>query len=166
MKAHGGKVEGNVWVVDENNGITRETTKDDYTIFNGTITFKNGNTTAMYPVKFDLVQGSDNDITVRETKLGSPAEKPADPTKPNLVFQYWYEAGTDGSAAWDFSTPVTRPLHLLAKWEEKPQTGGYYYAPPAEQPIEAPKTADPGVALYAALSLLSLTGLTCTTKKR
>ena len=166
MKAHGGTVEGNVWVVDENNGITREPTKDDYTIFNGTITFNNGNTTAMYPVKFDLDQGSDNDITVRETKLGSPAEKPADPTKPNLVFQYWYEAGTDGSAAWDFSTPVTRPLHLLAKWEEKPQTGGYYYAPPAEQPIEAPKTADPGVALYAALSLLSLTGLTCATKKR
>ena len=166
MKAHGGTVEGNVWVVNENNGITRETTKDDYTIFNGMITFENGNTTAMYPVKFDLGQGSDNDITVRETKLGSPAEKPTDPTKPNLVFQYWYEAGTDGSAAWDFSTPVTRPLHLLAKWEEKPQTGGYYYAPPAEQPIEAPKTADPGVALYAALSLLSLTGLTCATKKR
>ena len=166
MKAHGGTVEGNVWVVDENNGITRETTKDDYTSFNGKITFENGNTTAMYPVKFDLDQGSDNDITVRETKLGSPAEKPADPTKPNLVFQYWYEAGTDGSAAWNFSTPVTRPLHLLAKWEEKPQTGGYYYAPPAEQPIEAPKTADPGVALYAALSLLSLTGLTCATKKR
>ena len=170
MKAHGGKVEGNVWVVDENNGITRETTKDDYTIFNGTITFKNGNTTAMYPVKFDLVQGSDNDITVRETKLGSPAEKPADPTKPNLVFQYWYEAGTDGSAAWDFSTPVTRPLHLLAKWEEKPQTGGYYYYPTTDTKADdtkgSPKTADPGVALYAALSLLSLTGLTCTTKKR
>ena len=167
MKAHGGTVEGNVWVVDENNGITRETTKDDYTIFNGKITFEgNGSTTAMYPVKFDLDQGGDNDVTVCETKLGDPAEKPADPTKPNLVFQYWYEAGTDGSAAWDFSTPVTRPLHLLAKWEEKPQTGGYYYAPPAEQPIEAPKTADPGVALYAALSLLSLTGLTCTAKKR
>ena len=163
MKAHGGTVEGNVWVV--SSSITRDSEKN-YTIFNGTITFENGNATAMYPVKFDLDQGSDNDITVRETKLGDPAEKPADPTKPNLVFQYWYEAGTDGSAAWDFSTPVTRPLHLLAKWEEKPQTGGYYYAPPAEQPIEAPKTADPGVALYAALSLLSLTGLTCTAKKR
>ena len=166
MKAHGGTVEGNVWVVNENNGITRETTKDDYTIFNGKITFENGNTTAMYPVKFDLDQGGDNDITVRETKLGDPAEKPADPTKPNLVFQYWYEAGTDGSAAWDFSTPVTRPLHLLAKWEEKPQTGGYYYAPPAEQPIEAPKTADPGVALYAALSLLSLTGMVALNGKK
>ena len=166
MKAHGGTVEGNVWVVNENNGITRETTKDDYTIFNGKITFENGNTTAMYPVKFDLDQGGDNDITVSKTKLGDPAEKPADPTKPNLVFQYWYEAGTDGSAAWDFSTPVTRPLHLLAKWEEKPQTGGYYYAPPAEQPIQAPKTADPGVALYAALSLLSLTGMVALNGKK
>ena len=171
MKAHGGTVEGNVWVVDENNGITRETTKDDYTSFNGKITFENGNTTAMYPVKFDLDQGSDNDITVRETKLGDPAEKPADPTKPNLVFQYWYEAGTDGSAAWDFSTPVTRPLHLLAKWEEKPQTGGYYYYQPttdtkADDAKGSPKTADPGVALYGVLSLLSLTGLTCITKKR
>ena len=170
MKAHGGTVEGNVWVVDENNGITRETTKDDYTIFNGKITFENGNTTAMYPVKFDLGQGSDNDITVRETKLGDPAEKPADPTKPNLVFQYWYEAGTDGSAAWDFSTPVTRPLHLLAKWEEKPQTGGYYYHPTTDTKADdtkgSPKTADPGVALYGVLSLLSLTGLTCTAKKR
>ena len=170
MKAHGGTVEGNVWVVNENNGITRETTKDDYTSFNGKITFENGNTTAMYPVKFNLDQGSDNDITVRETKLGDPAEKPADPTKPNLVFQYWYEAGTDGSAAWDFSTPVTRPLHLLAKWEEKPQTGGYYYYPTTDTKADdakgSPKTADPGVALYAALSLLSLTGLTCTTKKR
>ena len=170
MKAHGGTVEGNVWVVDENNGITRETTKDDYTSFNGKITFENGNTTAMYPVKFDLDQGSDNDITVRETKLGDPAEKPADPTKPNLVFQYWYEAGTDGSAAWDFSTPVTRPLHLLAKWEEKPQTGGYYYYPTTDTKADdtkgSPKTADPGVALYAALSLLSLTGLTCTARKK
>ena len=168
MKAHGGTVKGNVCVSGVGNCvITHEPSQEGYTIFDGTITFEgNGSTTAMYPVKFNLDQGSDNDITVRETKLGDPAEKPADPTKPNLVFQYWYEAGTDGSAAWNFSTPVTRPLHLLAKWEEKPQTGGYYYAPPAEQPIEAPKTADPGVALYAALSLLSLTGLTCATKKR
>ena len=168
MKAHGGTVKGNVCVSGVGNCvITHEPSQEGYTIFDGTITFEgNGSTTAMYPVKFDLDQGGDNDITVRETKLGDPAEKPADPTKPNLVFQYWYEAGTDGSAAWNFSTPVKRPLHLLAKWEEKPQTGGYYYAPPAEQPIEAPKTADPGVALYAALSLLSLTGLTCTAKKQ
>ena len=65
---------------------------------------------------------------------------------------------------------MTRPLHLLAKWEEKPQTGGYYYHPTTDTKTDdtkgSPKTADPGVALYAALSLLSLTGLTCATKKR
>ena len=168
MKAHGGTVKGSVCVSGGGNCvITHEPSQEGYTIFDGTITFEgNGSTTAMYPVKFNLYQGSDNDITVRETKLGDPAEKPADPTKPNLVFQYWYEAGTDGSAAWNFSTPVTRPLHLLAKWEEKPQTGGYYYAPPAEQPIEAPKTADSGVALYAALSLLSLTGMVALNGKK
>ena len=172
MKAHGGTVKGNVCVSGVGNCvITHEPSQEGYTIFDGTITFEgNGSTTAMYPVKFDLDQGGDNDVTVCETKLGSPAEKPADPTKPNLVFQYWYEAGTDGSAAWDFSMPVTRPLHLLAKWEEKPQTGGYYYYPTTDTKADdtkgSPKTADPGVALYAALSLLSLTGLTCATKKR
>ena len=168
MKAHGGTVEGNVWVV--SSSITRDSEKN-YTIFNGTITFEgNGSTTAMYPVKFDLDQGGDNDITVSKTKLGDPAEKPADPTKPNLVFQYWYEAGTDGSAAWDFSTPVTRPLHLLAKWEEKPQTGGYYYYPTTDTKADdtkgSPKTADPGVALYAALSILSLTGMVALNGKK
>ena len=172
MKAHGGTVKGNVCVSGGGNCvITHEPSQEGYTIFDGTITFEdNGSTTAMYPVKFDLDQGSGNDITVKETKLGDPAEKPADPTKPNLVFQYWYEAGTDGSAAWNFSTPVTRPLHLLAKWEENPQTGGYYYYPTTDTKADdtkgSPKTADPGVALYAALSLLSLTGLTCTAKKR
>ena len=168
MKAHGGTVEGNVWVV--SSSITHDSEKN-YTIFNGTITFEgNGSTTAMYPVKFDLDQGGDNDITVSKTKLGDPAEKPADPTKPNLVFQYWYEAGTDGSAAWDFSTPVTRPLHLLAKWEEKPQTGGYYYYPTTDTKADdtkgSPKTADPGVALYAALSILSLTGMVALNGKK
>ena len=168
MKAHGGTVEGNVWVV--SSSITRDSEKN-YTIFNGTITFEgNGSTTAMYPVKFDLDQGGDNDITVSKTKLGDPAEKPAGPTKPNLVFQYWYEAGTDGSAAWDFSTPVTRPLHQLAKWEEKPQTGGYYYYPTTDTKADdtkgSPKTADPGVALYAALSILSLTGMVALNGKK
>ena len=49
-------------------------------------------------------------------------------------------------------------------------SGGYYYYPTTDTKADdakgSPKTADPGVALYAALSLLSLTGLTCTTKKR
>ena len=75
---------------------------------------------------------------------------------------YWTKEGV--SEAWDFNTEIEVPLTLYAV--RTPASSGYYYAPPAEQPIEAPKTADPGVALYAALSILSLTGLTCITKKR
>ena len=159
MKAHGGTVEGNVWVV--SSSITRDSEKN-YTIFNGTITFEgNGSTTAMYPVKFDLAGGSADGLP-ETVRLGTALSKPADPTKSGHTFVGWYL----GDAPYNFDTPVTAPLTLTAKWEKVPSSGGYYYAPPAEQPIEAPKTADPGVALYAALSLLSLTGLTCTAKKR
>lgn len=44
----------------------------------------------------------------------------------------------------------------------------YYYYSPAktEDTPVSPKTADPGVLLYAGLALASLTGLACTAKKR
>lgn len=46
-------------------------------------------------------------------------------------------------------------------------SGSYYYAPSAaENKKDSPKTADPGVLLYAGLALASLTGLTYTAKKR
>lgn len=46
-------------------------------------------------------------------------------------------------------------------------SGAYYYAPSAaEGKKDSPKTADPGVLLYAGLALASLTGLACTAKKR
>ena len=46
-------------------------------------------------------------------------------------------------------------------------SGSYYYTPSAaENRKDSPKTADPGVLLYAGLALASLTGLACTAKKR
>lgn len=91
------------------------------------------------------------------------ARKPDDPATVNgREFMYWTKEGV--SEAWDFNTEIEVPLTLYAV--RTPASSGYYYAPPAEQPIEAPKTADPGVALYAALSILSLTGLTCTGRKK
>ena len=163
MKAHGGTVKGNVCVSGVGNCvITHEPSQEGYTIFDGTITFEgNGSTTAKYPVKFDLAGGSADGLP-ETVRLGTALSKPADPTKSGHTFVGWYL----GDAPYNFDTPVTAPLTLTAKWEKVPSSGGYYYAPPAEQPIEAPTTADPGVALYAALSLLSLTGLTCITKKR
>lgn len=80
---------------------------------------------------------------------------------------YWTKEGA--SKAWDFSTEIKGPLTLYAV-RTPASSGGYYYYPTTDTKADdakgSPKTADPGVALYAALSLLSLTGLTCITKKR
>lgn len=50
----------------------------------------------------------------------------------------------------------------------EPLTRSYYYYAPsaAENKKDSPKTADPGVLLYAGLALASLTGLAYTAKKR
>ena len=91
----------------------------------------------------------------------------SDPEKSGHTFVGWYL----GDALYDFNTPVIAPLTLTAKWEKVPSSGGnYYYHPTTDTKTDdakgSPKTADPGVALYGVLSLLSLTGLTCTAKKR
>ena len=116
-------------------------------------------------VKFN----SDNGAQAKEEKVlrGQKVAKPTDdPTKSGYTFIGW----KDADDAYDFSKPVIAPLTLTAKWEKNPSSGGYYYYPTTDTKTDdtkgSPKTADPGVALYAALSLLSLTGLTCTAKKR
>ena len=96
------------------------------------------------------------------------ARKPDDPATVNgREFMYWTKEGV--SEAWDFNTEIEVPLTLYAV-RTPASSGGYYYYPTTDTKADdakgSPKTADPGVALYAALSLLSLTGLTCTSKKR
>ena len=97
------------------------------------------------------------------------ARKPDDPDTVNgQAFMYWAKEGA--SEAWDFNTVIEVPLTLYAVRTPASSSGGYYYYPTTDTKADdakgSPKTADPGVALYAALSLLSLTGLTCTAKKR
>ena len=118
-----------------------------------------------FAVTFDRGDGTKTEPT--PVKYNDLVPKPTAPTKSGYTFTGWEDA--DG--AYDFNTPVTGPLTLTAKWEKVPSSGGnYYYHPTTDTKADdtkgSPKTADPGVALYAALSLLSLTGLTCTTKKR
>ena len=97
------------------------------------------------------------------------ARKPDDPATVNgREFMYWTKEGV--SEAWDFNTEIEVPLTLYAVRTPASSGGYYYYHPTTDTKTTdtkgSPKTADPGVALYAALSLLSLTGLTCTAKKR
>ncbi len=47
-----------------------------------------------------------------------------------------------------------------------PATGGYYYSPSAGGSSASPKTADAGVALYAAAALLSTAGLAWNSRRR
>ena len=96
------------------------------------------------------------------------ARKPDDPATVNgREFMYWTKEGV--SEAWDFNTEINESITLYAV-RTPASSGGYYYYPTPDTKADdakgSPKTADPGVALYAALSLLSLTGLTCITKKR
>ena len=115
-------------------------------------------------VKFN----SDNGAQAKEEKVlrGQKVPNPAAPTKSGHTFTGWYL----GDEKYNFDTPVIAPLTLTARWEEVPSSGGYYYYPTTDTKADdakgSPKTADPGVALYAALSLLSLTALTCTGRKK
>ena len=96
------------------------------------------------------------------------ARKPDDPATVNgQAFKYWAKEGA--SEEWDFVAEINESITLYAV-RTPASSGGYYYYPTTDTKADdakgSPKTADPGVALYAALSLLSLTGLTCTAKKR
>ena len=119
-----------------------------------------------FAVRFDTGDGTKPEPTLVEHNR-TVLRPTSDPEKSGHTFVGWYL----GDALYDFNTPVTAPLTLTAKWEKVPSSGGYYYYQPTTDTKTtdtkgSPKTADPGVALYAALSLLSLTGLTCTAKKR
>ena len=119
-----------------------------------------------FAVRFDTGDGTkpEPELVPWNDKVLRP---PSDPEKSGHTFVGWYL----GVEKYNFDTPITAPLTLTAEWEKVPaSSGGYYYYPTTDTKADdakgSPKTADPGVALYAALSLLSLTGLTCTAKKR
>ena len=121
-------------------------------------------TDGTFAVRFDTDGGSEIEPTT--VKHSRKVQPPSDPEKSGHTFTGWYL----GDEKYNFDTPVTAPLTLTAKWEKVPSSGGYYYYPTTDTKADdskgSPKTADPGVALYGVLSLLSLTGLTCTAKKR
>ena len=172
LSVTGGTVEGNVRIeFGRNLGMTQESLKPvansvvkEGGVFDGHIKVEIG--TSGTCVEYNTVNFIDEVAKTRTLKLvlqPNAVEAPETPTTVNgQAFKYWAAKGS--SEAWNFDTEINESITLYAV--RTPASSGYYYAPPAEQPIEAPKTADPGVALYAALSILSLTGLTCTAKKR
>lgn len=69
---------------------------------------------------------------------------------------------------WKDATYTAPKTCVCGATQGEPLTRSYYYYAPsaAENKKDSPKTADPGVLLYAGLALASLTGLTYTAKKR
>lgn len=69
---------------------------------------------------------------------------------------------------WEGKSTVNSGVVQFSGSSQQPTgSGSYYYAPSAaEDKKDSPKTADPGVLLYAGLALASLAGLACTAKKR
>ena len=179
LSVTGGAVEGNVRIeFGANLGMTQESLKPvansvvkEGGVFEGHIQVRIDNTEGT-SVDYNTVNFIDEVAKTRTLKLvlqPNAVEKPETPATVNgREFMYWTKEGA--SEAWDFNTEIKGPLTLYAVRTPASSSGGYYYYPTTDTKADdakgSPKTADPGVALYAALSLLSLTGLTCTAKKR
>ena len=90
------------------------------------------------------------------------------------VDNHWHECAVchtqiDKAAhEWQPATYTAPKTCVCGATQGEPLTHSYYYYAPsaAEDKKDSPKTADPGVLLYAGLALASLTGLACTAKKR
>ena len=178
LSVTGGTIEGNVrikfwW----NSGMTEDklgkvdTVVQGANVLDGHIKVEIG--TSGICVDYNTVNFIDEVAKTRTFQLifmqgDKRARKPDDPATVNgQAFMYWTKEGV--SEAWDFNTEIEVPLTLYAV-RTPASSGGYYYYPTTDTKADdakgSPKTADPGVALYAALSLLSLTGLTCTARKK
>ena len=176
LSVTGGTINGNVrikfwW----NSGMTEDklgkvdTVVQGAKVLDGHIKVEIG--TSGICVDYNSVNFIDEVAKTRTLKLvlqSNAVEAPETPTTVNgQAFKHWAKEGT--SEAWDFNTPLEVPLTLYAV-RTPASSGGYYYYPTTDTKADdakgSPKTADPGVALYGVLSLLSLTGLTCTAKKR
>ncbi len=177
LSVTGGTIAGKVRIVflerlhptQENLRAAANSVVKEQGVFDGHIKVEIG--TSGTCVDYNSVNFIDEVAKTRTLKLvlqSNAVEKPETPTTANgQAFMYWAAKGT--SEAWNFDTEINESITLYAV-RTPASSGGYYYYPTtdtkADDAKSSPKTADPGVALYAALSLLSLTGLTCTAKKR
>ena len=179
LSVTGGTIAGNVRIVflerlhptQEDLKAAANSVVKEQGVFDGHIKVEIG--TSGTCVEYNTVNFIDEVANTRTFQLifaqgDKKARKPDDPDTVNgQAFMYWAAKGT--SEAWNFDTEINEPITLYAV-RTPASSSGYYYYPTTDTKADdakgSPKTADPGVALYAALSLLSLTGLTCTAKKR
>ena len=177
LSVTGGTIAGKVRIVFlESLGPTKEDLRaaansvvKEQGVFDGHIKVEKG--TSGTCVDYNSVNFIDEVAKTRTLKLVLQPNAVEEPETPATVngqeFMYWTKEGA--SEAWDFNTEIKGPLTLYAV-RTPASSGGYYYYPTTDTKADdakgSPKTADPGAALYGALALLSLTGLTCTARKK
>ena len=119
-----------------------------------------------YTVSFDSKGGTKVDSQIVEH--GSTATKPGIPHRNDYTFKGWY---LDGKK-FDFSTPITGDITLVAVWATKTSGGSNSSSNTTTKDngktVLSGRTFDGGIALYVGLSVLSATGsaLVITKKKR
>ena len=117
-------------------------------------------------MSFDSKGGTKVDSQIVEH--GSTATKPGNPHRNDYTFKGWY---LDGKK-FDFSTPITGDITLVARWATKTSGGSNSSSDTTTKDngktVQSGKTFDGGIALYVGLSVLSATGsaLVITKKKR
>lgn len=109
-----------------------------------------------YTVSFDSKGGTKVDSQIVEH--GSTATKPGNPHRNDYTFKGWY---LDGKK-FDFSTPITGDITLVARWATKTSGGSSGSSDTTTKDngktVQSGKTFDGGIALYVGLSVLSATG--------
>lgn len=152
----------------------------DYSQTRMTPTYKASDATCTTPVTYyySCVCGATGTNTFNSTKEDEQAKGHAFAAAwEHNDDKHWHKCTRDGCTGIDAEAahewqPATytapKTCTVCGATQGEPLTRSYYYYTPsaAENKKDSPKTADPGVLLYAGLALTSLTGLACTAKKR
>lgn len=157
----------------------RNPNNHDYSQTRMTPTYKASDATCTTPVTYyySCVCGAKGTNTFDSTKEDEQAKGHAFAAAwEHNDDKHWHKCtrdgctGIDAEAAheWQPATYTAPKTCVCGATQGEPLTRSYYYYAPsaAENKKDSPKTADPGVLLYAGLALESLTGLACTAKKR
>lgn len=157
----------------------RNPNNHDYSQTRMTPTYKASDATCTTPVTYyySCVCGAKGTNTFDSTKEDEQAKGHAFAAAwEHNDDKHWHKCtrdgctGIDAEAAheWQPATYTAPKTCVCGATQGEPLTRSYYYYAPstAEDKKDSPKTADPGVLVYAGLALASLTGLACTAKKR
>lgn len=127
-----------------------------------------GFATNVYAVTFNYKDDKTATAT-QNVEYGNMATEPQKVDRPGYRFLGWF---TEDGKAFDFSTPITGDITLVARWATKTSGGSNSSSDTTTKDngktVQSGKTFDGGIALYVGLSVLSATGsaLVITKKKR